>query len=330
MFESGTAELPEGLPQPAAPAVLPKPAVATVGMSTAPKVVAALPVAPPFQIQTLTDSDRWIKLLVYGGYGSGKTRLCGTAAAVPYMRDVLFVNCEAGDLTIMTEEDALSAEDKKHIDVIRVSSYKTLARVHEFLKAHCMFRDMPFEEGEPKLKQLEAKLFPQADPKAPARRYQTLIMDSITEAETFSMYSLLSITDATRLDEETQAPEWAEYKKNNSQLMRLSRAMRDLPMNLLMTAAASYVQNESKQFIYQPALTGKLAKQIQGFMDVVGFLHVVPGENNTRIHRMLAHPTPRVDAKCRFSNFKRPYWDDPTMRSILESVGLIQQLSQKK
>jgi hypothetical protein len=204
-----------------------------------------------------------------------------------------------------------------------VSSYKTLARVHEFLKIHCMYRDLPFDEGEPKLKELERRLFPQADPEAPARRYFTCALDSLTEAETFSMYQLLAITDNTRLDEETQSAEWAEFKKNNTQMLRLVRALRDLPMNLLITAAASYVQNEAKQFIYQPALTGKLAKQVQGFMDVVGFMHVVPGENNTRIHRMLAHPTPRVDAKCRFSNFKQPYWDNPTMRSILESVGLL-------
>jgi hypothetical protein len=291
----------------------------------APKTVAVAPSGPAFQIQTLALADRWIKMLCYGGYGSGKTRLCATAAAVMDMRDVLFVNCEAGDLTILTEMDALSMDDKSHIDTVRVSSYKTLARVHEFLKVHCMFRDKPFEEGEPRLKELELKLFPQSDPAAPARRYRTVILDSITEAETFSMYTLLSITDNTRLDEETQAPEWAEYKKNNSQLMRLSRAMRDLPMNLLMTAAASYVQNDQKQFIYQPALTGKLAKQIQGFMDVVGFLHIVPGENGARVHRMLAHPTPRVDAKCRFSNFKASHWDNPTMSSILSSVGLLNQ-----
>lgn len=291
-------------------------------MSTAPKAVAA-PAAPPFQIQSMAEADRWLKMLVYGGYGSGKTRLVGTAAAVKHMQDVLFINAEAGDTTISTEEDALSADDKKHIDTIRVSSYKTLARVHEFLKVHCMYRDQPFADGEPKLKELERRLFPQADPEAPARRYQTVVLDSLTEAETFSMYQLLGISDATRLDEETQAAEWAEFKKNNTQMLRLVRALRDLPMNLLVTCAASYVQNEAKQFIYQPALTGKLAKQVQGFMDVVGFLHVVPGENGVRIHRMLAHPTPRVDAKCRFSNFKLPYWDNPTQQSILESVGLL-------
>lgn len=288
-------------------------------MSTAPEVVKA----PPFIIQRIPEADQWIKLLVYGGYGSGKTRLVGTAAAVPRMRDVLVISCEAGDLTLRTEQDALSEEDKGYIDTVRVKTYPQLARVHEFLRIHCRFRDMPKEEGEPHLKALEAKLFPQSDPKAPARRYFTAALDSVTEAETFSMYSLLSITDNTRLDEETQAPEWAEYKKNNSQLLRLSRAMRDLPMNILMTAASSYIQNEAKQMIYQPALTGKLAKQIQGFMDVVGFMHVVPGENGARIHRMLAHPTPRVDAKCRFSNFKQPYWDNPTMQSILQSVGLL-------
>ena len=291
-------------------------------MSTAPKVVAA-PAAPPFKIQRMADADRWIKMLAYGGYGSGKTRLVGTAAAVPSMRDVLFINAEAGDTTISTEQDALTADDKGFIDTVRVSTYVQLARVQEFLKVHCAYRDLPFDEGEPKLKELEKRLFPDADPAAPARRYNTVALDSLTEAETFSMYALLGVTDKTRLDEEIASAEWTEYKKNNTQILRLIRALRDLPMHLLVTAAASYVQNDAKQFIYQPALTGRLAKQVQGFMDVVGFMHVVPGENGARIHRMLAHPTPRVDAKCRFSNFKQSHWDNPTMLSILESVGLV-------
>lgn len=301
--------------------------VVTQGMQQ-PKVATASAVAspnvPPFEIQSLTNADRWIKLLVYGGYGAGKTRLCGTAARVKGMRDILCVNAEAGDLTIQTEVEVLSEEDKSHIDTIRVANFRQFSRVQEFLKVHCTFRDMPFDEGEPKLKALEARLFPSRDPNLPARRYNTVIIDSATEIETYCMYQLLGITDNQRIDDDTAAPEWAEYKKNNAQMLRAIRAYRDLKMNLLITAAAAYVQDENKRFIYAPALTGKLAKQVQGFMDVVGFIHVTAAAEGGKVHRMLAHPTPRVDAKCRFSNFKQPHWDNPTIESILKSVGLLE------
>lgn len=294
----------------------PKTVVASAATSAAPNV-------PPFEIQSLTNADRWIKLLVYGGYGAGKTRLCGTAARVKGMRDILCINAEAGDLTIQTEVEVLSDEDKSHIDTIRVANFRQFSRVQEFLKVHCTFRDMPFDEGEPKLKALEARLFPSRDPSLPARRYNTAIIDSATEIETYCMYQLLGITDNQRIDDDTAAPEWAEYKKNNAQMLRAIRAYRDLKMNLLITAAAAYVQDENKRFIYAPALTGKLAKQVQGFMDVVGFIHVTTAAEGGKVHRMLAHPTPRVDAKCRFSNFKQPHWDNPTIESILKSVGLL-------
>lgn len=262
----------------------------------------------------------------YGDYGSGKTRLMGSAALVPSMRDVLFIDCEAGDLTIATEDQKDYAESAhKYIDVVTVNTFKQLARVQEFLKLHCQLRDQSDDGGEEKLKELEQKLMPETyDAGRKARRYHTVIIDSLSEAETFSMYQLLGISDRTRLDEDVASPEWAEYKRNHGQILRTIRAFRDLPMHVLMTAAAAYIQDDQKRMNWQPALTGRLAKQCQGFMDVVGFMYVTSGEDGKKVHNMQVQPTPRINAKCRFSNFKLTGWSNPTMKTILDSVGLLQ------
>jgi hypothetical protein len=281
------------------------------------------PAGPPFQIRSVADYTRWLKFFVYGEYGVGKTRLLGSAVELPQMQDVLFIDAEAGELTIATVLDKAYADAReKHFDVIRITKFSELARVQEFLKVHCKFRD---EGNDAKLKELEQKLRPDDyDPNTPPKKYRTVIIDSLSEVETYSLYQLLGISDKTRIDEEAASPEWAEYKKNHSQILRMIRAFRDLPMHVMMTSATQYTQDEQKRFKYQPTLTGKLSKQCQGFMDIVGFLAIVQGEQGTNIRRLFCKPSARFDAKCRFSSFPGDYWDEPTMNRILKSVGLLE------
>jgi len=262
-------------------------------------------------------------MIAYGDYGVGKTKLVGSAAVVPQMRDILFIDAESGDLTIATEEDDKNYKESaaKYIDVVRVRTFRELARVAEYLKVHCQFRDADDEEN---LKRLEAKLMPQTfDPKKPARRYRTVILDSLSEAETYSLYQLLGITDKTRIDEDTATAEFKEYKLNHGQVLRMIRSFRDLPMHVLMTSASSFIQDDSKKMIMQPALTGKLAKNCQGFMDIIGYMYVTTGEEGKKVHVMQVQPSARVNAKCRFSNFKEMGWSNPTLLSILKSVDLL-------
>jgi hypothetical protein len=245
------------------------------------------------------------------------------------MCDVLFVDAEAGDLTIATVDQPEYAKAvKEHMDVVRVDTFKKLARVQEFLKAHCMYRD---QGNDTALKELEKRLWGDGyDPDRPPRKYQTVITDSLTEVEAFSMYQLLGITDRTRLDEEVNSAEWPEFKKNHSQILRMIRAFRDLPMNVIFVAASQFTQNDQKKLIHQPDLTGKLSKKCQGFMDIVGYLVSVADADNKRMRRLMVQPGPNWDAKCRFSNLKVPHLDNPTMKDIMRGVGLLQQPAPKE
>ena len=299
---------------------------ATVNAGAKPGVVPAAPKAPPpppFLIHSVGEYGRYLKLLAYGDYGTGKTRLVGSSAIVPQMQDVMFIDCEAGDLTIATEDDpSYNKAVHEHMVVVRARTFKEMARIQEFLKLHCQYRD---KGDEATLKKLEQRIMSpdEFDPDAPARRFRTAIIDSLSEAESFSMYQLLGITDMTRLDEEVASPEWAEYKRNHSQILRMIRSYRDLPMHILMTAASTYTQDDQKRMLFTPAMTGKLSKQCQAFMDVVGYMFVASGEEGKKIHVLQVQPSPRINAKCRFSNFKGSGWNDPTMHSILSSVGLL-------
>ena len=271
------------------------------------------PVRPAaFKIVTPKHRKRHLKLLVYGGYGVGKTTLAGTASLVPSMQDVLLIDAESGDLSL---------DQFEGIDAVQVSSYKEVSRGQEVLKVHCKARD---ENDIEALCKIESHL--RGVEVTEPRKYNTVIVDSLAEVETYCMYQLLGVSDSTRLDEEVQSAEWSEYKRNHNMIKRLVRAFRDLPMNVIMTCPQNYIQDETKKQKYSPALTGKLSTQIQGFMDMVGYLVVGTADDEGRAPRRLyVQPSGsgRYDAKNRFASFKGNHFDDPTMQTILEQVGLL-------
>lgn len=269
-----------------------------------------------FQITTGTNKARYLKILFYGDYGVGKTYLAGTAADVPSMGDVLMINAESGDLTLDSEEHNFNS-----IDSVRVTDFKQVSKAYEFLKAHAHLWAKEDFEG---LKNLQEKVTgTKPAKKEDLRHYRTVIVDSLSEVEQFCMNQLLGISDITRLDEETQSAEFKEYKQNHSMMLRMVRNFRDLPMHVIMTAARTFSQDELKRMMFSPQLTGKLSGQVQGFMDVVGYLTTgAAQEDGTIPRRLFVQPTGKFAAKCRFSRFKAPYFDNPTMKGVISKVGL--------
>lgn len=288
--------------------------------SSTPAVVPTKP--PPFQIKSRAkrDESRYIKIAVYGDYGSGKTYLAGTAAEVESMRDVLVVSAESGELTL----DSVDDHGFENIDSVDVKNFIKVAEVYDFLKLHCQYRDAGDIE---KLKKLQARMtgVPAEEiADEDVRQYRTVIIDSLTEVEIYCMNQLLGISDSTGLQEETQSAEWAEYKKQFHMVQRLVRAYRDLPMNVIMIIGRQYTQDEQKKMLFTLNLTGKLASQVQGFMDIVGYLVTGAADEKGNLPRRLyIQPTGRFAAKSRFSNFKAPHIDNPSMKVILTQVGLL-------
>ena len=230
------------------------------------------------------------------------------------MNNVIMINAEAGDLSVDSEDN---------LDAIRVTNFAALGRINEFLKQHCTARDAGDID---KLRTMEAHLrgVEESEITEP-RQYRTVILDSLTELEAYCFEQLLGITDTTRLDEEVQGAEWGEYKKNNTMILRVVRAFRDLPMHVIFTCAEKYTQDETKKFKYTPDMTGKLSKKIQGFMDMVGYYVQGKGENETIQRRLYVMPsgTGKYDAKHRYQSFKKDHFVDPTIGSMLSEVGLL-------
>lgn len=270
----------------------------------------------PFTIEPVVGATRFLNLLVYGDFGVGKTRLAGSACGVPEMNDVLLINAESGELTL--ESDELPFDT---IDQVRITDFRGVARVYDFLKTHCEARDAGDLD---RLRRLEGKLkgLDPATIETP-KQYRTVIIDSLSEVEAYCMNQLLGIGDQSKIDEETATAEWGEYKRNHSMMQRLVRSFRDLPLHLIMTCHRAWDQDEQKKFLYTPAMTGKLRSQVQGFVDMVGYLVIgQASEAGETPRRLYVQPTVRWAAKCRFSKFKEAFIENPTMETILNAIGM--------
>jgi hypothetical protein len=285
-------------------------------------------VGAPVQIQTSHQRQRWLKMLIYAKHGIGKTELAATSADVPEMRDVLTIDAEKGDTTI---ENSPRVKNPHLIHNIPVSTFKTVAYIQEFLSAYCKARDA----GDiAKMKSLFCRvtgLDPKNVPDDQVPRYKTVIIDSLTEIEVYCTYGILSI-DAQKvmMEGDMDVAGWPEFRKNNEMVKLLVRAFRDLPMNVIFVCAEQYSQDEQKKFHYTPQLTGKLSGQVQGFVDIVGWLTVGQLQEGQieAPRRLYVQPVsggPKFDAKNRRPVWRQAYFDNPSMMDIMKGTGLLRE-----
>lgn len=309
------------------PAVSASPAVSAPTPAIDPtKTTNSRVVDAPFQIEVDHNRQRYLKILIYGKHGAGKTELAATAVDVPQMRDVLFVDAESGDTTT---ENTPRIKNPRLLKSVRVTNFKQVAYVLEFLRAYCFARD---SNDVGKMRALYCRvtgLKPESVPDDKVPRFQTVLVDSLTEVDVYCTHAILGLdSNKVMMEGNMEVAGWPEFRKNNEMVKLLVRAFRDLPMNVIFVCAEQYTQDETKKFHYTPALTGKLSAQVQGFVDIVGWLTVgQPQDGQVEAPRRLyIQPIgggPRFDAKNRRPVYNQPYFDNPSMTSIMQGVQLL-------
>ena len=247
--------------------------------------------------------------MIYGDYGVGKTTLAASSVNVPDMCDVLFISAEAGDLSISHLD----------IDMITVRNYAQLARVHEFLRLHCKARDNNDVEA---LRKLEAKYKEYSVSTSEPRKYRTVVMDTLNEVQKYAMYQLLGITVGEQpLDAVLESPQFKEWNLAAEMIRLLVRSFRDLPMHVVFVCSEHVTEDERKRRIRTPGLPGKLANEVQGFLDFVGYLVAAQVEGGDVKRRLFLVPGQTYQAKNRFVGWAGKYVDEPTMSDIYSLGG---------
>lgn len=244
--------------------------------------------------------EHYLKVLIYGPFGAGKTTLAGSAETIAQMCDVLYIDVESGSLSLVGQD----------IDVLRINAYQDFSQIYEFLRLHCRYRDA--KEGAKGLADANARIGA-----LPDKRYRTVVIDSLTEVQKTLMYMLLGTSiGGTRLDLIPESPEWKEWGQSAEMIRLLVRSFRDLPMHVIFVCSEQEVQ-DGGNLVRRPNLPGKLSGEVQGFLDVVGYLRAAPAsEDGTVMRRLYITPGRTFSAKHRFRNVNVDFIEDVTMDDL--------------
>ena len=273
------------------------------------KPVAPASTGPSFQITFPGEERSFIKIQIYGEYGTGKTTLAGTAQDVPDMQNVINIDAEGGNKVLSNRGD---------IPSINVRDYDTFSNVYEYLRAHCLFRDNNDVENL-KLSEAHFRNIDAGTIKQP-RIYNTVIIDSLSEVARYCMYKLMGVNiETTKLSEIPLRPEYAEWNSRQEMMLLLVRKFRDLPMHVIFVCSRQWDKDEFNRRFYAPNIQGKLGNEIQGFMDHVGYYTLETDTETKETHRyLILQPGNTYQAKSRFVNFKDSYLVDPIFQDIFE------------
>lgn len=197
-----------------------------------------------------------LKFFLYGDQGIGKTTMAATANGHPLMKDVLFIGCEPGTLSI-SDESIIGCPKPTVMDF---EDFDNLGDLLWFLRNE-------------------------------KHNFKTLVLDTFSELQKKAMDRWL-LEKWEREEKKAKAAGQEvvhkndtlddvfleDYGKNTQFMRRLGRHLRDLPMHVILTAHA---RKETGKDV-MPSLTPALAESICSFMDVVGFMYMGLSDPNNK------------------------------------------------
>lgn len=262
-----------------------------------------------FRVESMDELQYW-RSIFYGETGMGKTYLCGTAADVPELRDILMIDLERGRMTL---------GNRKDIDFISdIDKFNQIAAIVKFLKVHCSLRDT--DKDDALLKLQHRVMGNQIREPNRLRRYRTLIFDSLTSAHRLTMYKVLGTEIGTsELDSAPAFVEQRDWGAGLNYFMKMISELHALPLNILYTAGDQ--QNEhkvTKRVSTSLMLPGQAAKLAAKEVDLIARLTIAYDNNNNRTYRAYIHPLPNAVAKCRIVGLNDTYVDNWTMTNFYQ------------
>lgn len=233
---------------------------------------------PSVTVPTLT-------MLVYGRSGIGKTTLAGSADTVPEMRKVLYLDVEAGTLSLR--------KTNYEVDVMRITDYRQFAEVYAALYAG--------NHG-----------------------YQTVVLDSLTEIQDLCMREIMREMkeDPENSERDSDVPGMYEWNKNEKRIKRLIRLFRDLPLNVIFTSLVREDKDTKTGVVMKlPDLPGKLASRVAALFDIVLYFTAV-GEEGTQKRIVASQSGTNTVAKNRGSDRLPPILEIPDTR-VASAMSII-------
>jgi hypothetical protein len=214
-----------------------------------------------------------LNILIYGEAGMGKTWLAGSAQEVPTMRNLMYIDAEAGRQTL--------DEYFPGITILNTNNWYQYEDIYNGLYAG-------------------------------GHDYHTVVLDSISEILEHCKEAVMEEMKGKPDNDERDpdVPSVREWGIILTRMLRLVRRFKDLKlkgMNVIFVAHAEQVKTKSGHIKWMPLVNGKFQMKLPQIPDMVGWLFMQPlaeGEEPQRL--LLTQQSDKAVAKTRgVSNMPR-------------------------
>ena len=152
--------------------------------------------------------------------------------------------------------------------------------------------------------------------------YNSVGVDSVSETHIWALLERLGEQAPRRKDKDLI--EIGDYGVASTQLRRLLREFRDLPMHVFYTAASKEVDERGVGKVKVPAMSGQMAEELVHLMSIVGYLAQAVNEESGDLERLLLlqnYPGFRTKARTAWGTQAPDEIVDPTVTKVLDALG---------
>lgn len=230
---------------------------------------------------------RLAKCLFFSPGGHGKTHLLGTAQEDERTAPMLLLDFEGGDETLAGLD----------IDMVKIREWSDYGEAYELLTS---------------------------DSKENA--YQSVGIDSASETH---IWALLQIIARKGYDEhgnairkEPDLIEQGDYGVASTQMRRLLREFRDLPLHVFYTSTTKEIEERGVGKVKVPAMAGQMADEVVALMSIVGYLALDndPESEADRVLLLQNYPGFRTKVRSPWKQDAPDEIEDPTITKLLDAL----------
>lgn len=234
------------------------------------------------------DKPRRIKALIFGPPGHGKTYFIGTAVFDKRTTPIAILDFEGGTEDVL---DGLPGQGTDWVSY-KIQTWDDFNEVYNEIL-------VPNERG-----------------------FKAVAIDSLSEAYIFAFMQLLDAEKVKREDKDINPDmiQQGDYGVVLTQMRRLTRKFKDLPMHVFYTAHHRDDTDPKLGLIKLPNFPGKGAIELPGMMTVCGYLALGLNEDGETQRVLLLQNYAKIAAKVRTKwGLKVPdEIEDPTITDLLD------------